>query len=90
MTIANAVNFIKRGVKDPSLRKTLNMAKSSKEMFEILDAEEMSFSAHDFDEAYHSCLFKCQEEEQANHLKEFKMWWEFLSMQYGEPLHAKK
>jgi hypothetical protein len=79
MTIGNALTFINRGQEDSALRSRLNKANSPDELVEILAAEKLTFSAHDFDEAYHHQLTQCQEEEDANQLKEFKMWWELLS-----------
>ena len=84
MTIGNALSFIKRSQADSALRARLNAAESPDELSEILVTEKLSFSAHDFDEAYHHQLTECQEEEEADQLKEFKMWWELLS-QYHNP-----
>lgn len=78
MTINNALTFIKRGQEDRSLRSRLNAAASADELSEILTAENLYFSAHDFDEAYHHRLTQCQEEEEADQLREFKMWWDLI------------
>ena len=78
MTIKNALTFIKRGQEDRTLRSRLNTANSPDELNEILTTEKLIFSAHDFDEAYHHRLTQCQEEEEADQLKEFKMWWDLL------------
>ena len=78
MTIGNALTFIKRGQEEDTLRARLNAASSPHELETILSEENLVFSAHDFDEAYHHRLTECQEEEQADQLKEFKMWWELL------------
>jgi hypothetical protein len=79
MTIGNALTFIKRGQKDGTLRERLNAANSAHELDEVLASENITFSAHDFDEAYHHRLTECQEEEDADRLKEFKLWWDLLS-----------
>ena len=84
MTIGNALNFIKRGMTDIELRKRLNGASNPEDLKDILDKEKLLFSAHDFDEAFHHQLTECQEEEEADQLKEFKTWWELLS-QYVQP-----
>ena len=78
MTIKNALTFIKRGQEDRTLRSRLNAAASADELSEILTSEKLEFSAHDFDEAYHHQLTQCQEEEEAEQLKEFRMWWDLL------------
>ena len=78
MTIKNALTFIKRGQEDRTLRSRLNGAASVDELSKILTSENLDFSAHDFDEAYHHRLTQCQEEEEAEQLKEFRMWWDLL------------
>lgn len=78
MTVKNALTFIKRGQSDRTFRSRLNTANSADELNEILAAEKLTFSAQDFDEAYHHRLTLCQEEEEANQLKEFRMWWDLL------------
>ena len=83
MTIGNAISFIKRGMTDNALRKRLNRASNPEEIQDILNQEKLPFSAHDFDEAFHNRLTLCQEEEEADQLREFKMWWEILSQCVG-------
>ncbi len=84
MTIGNALTFIKKGRQDISLRRRLNASKSQKEIEAVLAAENLVFSAHDFDEAYHHSLTLCQEYEEAEELKEFKLWWDLI-MQMNMP-----
>ena len=78
MTIGNALAFIKRGLDDNALRSRLNAAGSSSEMDSILAEEKLLFSANDFDEAFHYQLTMCREEEEADQLREFRMWWDLL------------
>ncbi|BBO80651.1 Nif11-like leader peptide family natural product precursor [Desulfosarcina ovata] len=78
MTIGNALKFIKRGMTDKGLRARLNAATSVQAVEEILIEENIPFSTHDFDEAFHHQLTLCQEEEEADQLKEFRMWWTLL------------
>lgn len=78
MTIGNALNFIKRGLEDSDLRGRLNAATSLQEIDQILVEENLLFSAHDFDEAYHHQLTLCWAMEAAEQLKEFKLWWDIL------------
>jgi hypothetical protein len=85
MTIGNALAFIKRGLEDRKLRARLNSATGPQQIQDILIEEKLSFSAHDFDEAYHHQLTLCQEEEQADQLKEFKMWWGLLAQILNPP-----
>ena len=79
MTIGHALTFIQRGREDGELRSRINGAKTLSELNRVLDGEGLSFSPHEFDEAYHNRLFQCQFEEDANQIKEFKMWWDLVS-----------
>jgi hypothetical protein len=78
MTIGNALGFIKQGLGDKNLRNQLNRASSVSEVYEILDREHFAFSPQDFDQAHYLQLVKCQEIEQAQQIKEFKLWWDLL------------
>lgn len=83
MTIGDALKFIERGMTDSALRYRLNSATSSSELENVLCAEKLSFSVHDFDEAFNHRLTQCQEEDEANQLHEFKTWWDLLSQSLG-------
>ena len=79
MTVGNALIFIDRGLEDSALRKRLNTTDSLKARDDTLSAEGLTFSDNEFDEAFHHRLTLCQEEEEADQLKEFKMWWDLLA-----------
>jgi hypothetical protein len=79
MTIGNALAFIERGLRDSALRNRLNSVANSSELQHVLEAEKLAFSAHDLDEAFKHRLIQCQEEEEADQIKEFKLWWSLLS-----------
>jgi len=83
MTIGNALGFIERGLHDAALRKRLNAASTAAECENVLGDENLKFSPHDFDEAFHHRLTECQEEEEADQIREFKMWWELLMGSFG-------
>lgn len=83
MTTGNALAFIERGLTDTDLRKRLNSAADINEVNAILKEEELVFTPHQFDEAYHNRLTKCQGEEESEIIKEFKMWWEILNQIFG-------
>jgi hypothetical protein len=76
MTIGHAKNFIQRGLQESALRARLNASTNATEIFTVLEEENLAFSTHDFDEAFHHLLTQCQEREQADQLREFKMWWD--------------
>lgn len=79
MTIGNALLFIRKGLQDRDLRHQLNHASSIAELDSILIDHGLAFSDHDFEEAFYNRLFKCQEQELADQLKEFKVWWDLLT-----------
>lgn len=79
MSLNNAINFIKRGMAEPSLRKRLNTSSTPSDLTAVLKEETLVFSETEFDEAFHSRLVKCQEKETADQLHEFRLWWEIIS-----------
>lgn len=78
MSIGEARAFIRRGLQDKDLRDRLNSSAAPADMLAILEREHLVFTYPEFDEAYHNLLTQCQEEEQADLLKEFKMWWDLV------------
>ena len=80
MTIGNALLFIRQGLEDSDLRHQLNHASSISELDAILIDRGLTFSEFDFEEAFYNRLFKCQEQVLADQLKEFKIWWDLLTM----------
>jgi hypothetical protein len=83
MTVQNAQRFIRRASGDRELRGRLNGASSMSEVHEILEDEGLGFSSDQFIEAYLNLLKECQTQEEADHVKEFRSWWEFLSSALG-------
>ena len=78
MSIGEAKTFILRGMRDRDLRNRLNASDGPEDVLAILEREQLVFTYSEFDEAYHNLLTQCQEEEQAEQLKEFKMWWDLI------------
>jgi hypothetical protein len=78
MSIGEAKAFIHRGMQDRDLRNRLNASGGPEDMLAILEREKLVFTYSEFDEAYHNLLTQCQEEEQAEQLKDFKMWWDLI------------
>ncbi|MFH2092474.1 MAG: hypothetical protein ABIJ31_08935 [Pseudomonadota bacterium] len=78
MTISNALIFIQRGQIENRLRQRLNEATDISGIEAVLAEENLKFSDQDFDQAFHLHLVKCQEVEEAEQLKGFKMWWTLL------------
>ena len=78
MTIGNALNFIERGLTDSALRDRLNTAPDMSQCEGVLAEESLTFTDHEFDEAFHHRLTQCQEAEEADQIREFKLWWDLL------------
>ena len=78
MTIGNALSFIKRSLKDADLRARLNGAGNKEDLNKILAEEYLSFSDHDLENAYNHTLTQCQETDEAEQIKELKLWWDLL------------
>ena len=75
MTIGKAKQFIQRGMQDSDLRARVLASSSGAPMKAILVEEDLIFSDHDFDEAFNNLLTQCQSQDQADQLREFRMWW---------------
>ena len=76
MSIANAKKFVRTAMTDKTVRDAVNSASNFEEVQSTLAERNLEFTYPEFDEAYHNLLTQCQEEEQADQLKEFKMWWD--------------
>jgi hypothetical protein len=76
MSIDNARRFIGTALKDKQLRDGVNSASSTEEVTAFLESKNFSFTYSEFDEALSNLLTQCKSEENANMLKEFKMWWD--------------
>ncbi|MCG8549978.1 MAG: Nif11-like leader peptide family natural product precursor [Desulfobacterales bacterium] len=78
MTIQNALNFIRQGQHDNDFRNKLVKAETRQTRQEILNQNDLTFTPEEFEEAYSLTLFKCQEQEDADALMAFRMWWIML------------
>ena len=77
MSIGDAKKFIQTAVTDTHLRNSMNAAKSLNKIDVVLKDYGFAFTYPEFDEAYRNLLVQCQSEEQAMHLNEIKLWWDF-------------
>jgi len=75
VTIGKAKEFILRGMQDGDLRSQVLASKDTASLAMILEKKDLKFSDHHFDEAFHNLLTQCQTQEQADQLKEFRVWW---------------
>ena len=76
MSIGSAGKFIQNAMNDKKLRAGINAATSAEGVQLFLKERKLPFIYSEFDEAYHNLLTGCQHAEQADRLKEFKMWWD--------------
>lgn len=78
MTLASAQQFIQRAVNDPALVQEINAAPDHEEIEQILTTHQFSFNGEHFEQAYFNVLTWCQTHEQADAVKEVKLWWDCL------------
>ncbi len=78
MSLNNAIKFIDEARRNSDLRTKLNTAADNATREEILHELDLVFNYAEFEDAYNSMLANCQFEEQADDLKNFKLWWDFL------------
>ena len=83
MTIANALNFIEQALNDSALRGRLNSAATESELKTVLANENFTFSKAECNDAFIQRLTRCQETEEAEQLKEFRLWWGLLQKSFS-------
>lgn len=76
MSLDNAKKFMSNAMKDKQLRDGVNSASTAEEVDAFLESKNLSFTYSEFDEVYNNLLTQCQSEEDANMLKELRMWWD--------------
>ena len=78
MALHHAKRFIAAAMEDAELRDKMNAAASIDALLAVAAAYGFPFTLQEMEEAYTNRLTQCQFEEQADHLKEFKLWWDLL------------
>jgi hypothetical protein len=78
MTLAAAQTFIQAVVNDPELVTRINLADDIAALQGILSELEMAFSDEEFEQAYFNVLTWCRTFQQAEAVKEIKLWWNGL------------
>ena len=78
MSVENAKIFIKKALNDKELRDGVNAASNSEEVAAFLESKNLAFNYSELDEAHSNLLTQCQHEDEANELKEFRMWWDMI------------
>jgi hypothetical protein len=76
MSRADAVTFIKTAMTDPELRKKIDRSATSEERTAVLKEYELKFTEFEFQDGFNNLLTRCQEEGDADRLREFRMWWD--------------
>lgn len=75
MSIQNALVFFREIESNIDFRKKCYFCKSKKELFELLDKQDIDFTPEEFEDAINSMLLKCQTYEQADHVRELHVWY---------------
>ncbi len=78
MTIAAADSFIRQTMARPVLVQQINMIPDKAGLKRNLAELNLSFNRDEFETAYTNLLTCCQTIEQAESLKEIKLWWDCL------------
>lgn len=78
MPIANVKKLWTRIHQDDAFRDRLDKAKDQAERETILKEEDLWFNDWEFSEGINGLRVKCQTEEDAEGLNQFRFWWEFL------------
>lgn len=78
MTIAAAESFIQQALSDPTSIQRINAAPDKAAVKQIFAELELSFDNEEFEHAYLNLLTCCQTREQAETVKEIKLWWDCL------------
>ncbi len=78
MTVQNAKIFIARVQTDRELVKRLNKAEDDAARLAVLEAEQLTFTYAQFMEAYSNLLANSQTIEQADGIKNIRLWWQML------------
>ena len=78
MSIESARKFLVLASRNPQWVQSLNSAGSTQELEAMLAEQGLSFTYHEFDEAYSNILTKCQFPAQADELEQVRIWYDML------------
>jgi hypothetical protein len=78
MTLAAAQQFIQRAARDSETVCRINAASDKTAIQGILTELELNFGPEEFELAYYHVLTWCRTHEQAEVVKEIKVWWDYL------------
>lgn len=78
MTLAAAQQFIQRAVNDRELVQRINKAADNESVRHVLSELGLDFNYVEFEQAYFNVLTWCQTYDQAEAVKEVKLWWDYL------------
>ncbi len=78
MPMSDAKMFLKDLTVSEMLRDSLYEAASRNEISDLLRTIPYEFTNDELDNAYRNLLINCRSEEQAETLKEIRLWWDFL------------
>ena len=78
MTIAAAESFIQQALLDPISIQKINAAPNKTAVEQVFAELGLSFNDEEFEQAYINLLTCCQTIEQAETVKEIKLWWDYF------------
>lgn len=83
MTIAAAESFIHQALSDPTLVQRINAASDKAAVKQLFAELKLSFDNEEFELAHLNLLTCCQTLEQAEAVKEMKLWWDYFQYALG-------
>lgn len=83
MTITAAQKFIQQALWDRDLVRQANGAPDRATLARMLGERDMAFSYEEFEDSCNHLLTQCQTQEQAETVKEIKLWWDCLGCAMG-------
>lgn len=84
MTVAAAQKFIRRIQAEEDLVSQINSAPNEPAVQHLLSDLELQFNYDQFEQAYHLALTQCQTQEHAEHIKDIKLWWDYLGYSFSQ------
>lgn len=78
MPLANVRRFAKRVIEEPEFRKRMTIAEDQAAREAILAAEGLDFTDAEFEDEFGAMHAGCQTQLDADHLQEFRLWWELV------------
>lgn len=85
MTVAAAESFIRRAISDHALVQRINASSDKAAINEIFLQLQLNFDPEEFEQGYFKLLTHCRIIEQAEAVREVKLWWDCLGYTLENP-----